>query len=111
MESFFQTASQFRYLKLLVLVDIERRKLHGLVASVSRAPHQLQHWPMRTTRLVAFRSSGATKRFWLFALTTFDHDLKELAPQTVCVTEQKTGRFVVRDLLDLRPLRTKTVFL
>ena len=57
--------------------------MHGVVGSVSRAPHQLQHHGMGTTLFVAFRSSGATKRFWLFASIIFDHELKKLAPRTV----------------------------
>ena len=56
MESLFQTASSFRYLQLLVPVGIERRESHGVVASVSRAPHQLRHRCMRTTHAAAFRS-------------------------------------------------------
>ena len=55
-DSFSQTASPFRYLQLLVLVGIKRRKLHGVVVSVSCAPHQMQHRGMRTTRVVAFWS-------------------------------------------------------
>ena len=116
MDSFSQTLSQFRYLQLLVPVGLEQRESHGAVASVSRAPHHVhvQHRSMRTTRVVAFQSSGATNRFWLFASITCDHEtqrtgatnrcwlfasiifarprLRELAPQTVL------RRLVVRDL-------------
>ena len=74
-------------------VYIEWRKSHGAIASVSRASHQLQHQGMRTTRAVAFRSffvgSDSRFRFWLFAPITFDHELKELTPQTVLRLEQK----------------------
>ena len=117
MDSFLQMPSQFRYLELLVPVGLKRRESHGVVASVSRAPHQLQHWRMRTTHLVAFRSSGATNRFSLLASIIFDHELNELAPQTgagylrrsfstmnsknwrhkLFRVGTRTGRFVVRD--------------
>ena len=57
----------------------------------SRTDH-VQHQRMRTTRLLVFRSSGATNRFWLFASTTFDHKLKELVPQLL-VLRNKNGTF------------------
>ena len=103
MESFFQTASSFQYLQLLVPVGIERCELHGVVASVSRAPHQLQHQVMRATRVVAFRSLFVAQirdsDFWIFVPFTFDRKLKKLAPQirTDLCSEQK------RDVLWSQP--------
>ena len=55
-ESFFQTASPFQYLELLVPVGIEWCRLHGVIASVSHTLHHVQHHGMRTTQNAAFRS-------------------------------------------------------
>ena len=82
MESFFQTASSIPYLQLLVPVGIARRKLHGVVASVSRAPHQLAAAtprPENQSRCwVSVSLCGSDLRF-----TMFTFSLKELTPQTV----------------------------
>ena len=77
--------------RVVVFKYRDKKYLHFLHILFLHTRH-LQHGRMRITRLVAFRSSGATNRFRLFASIILDHELKELAPQTV-LRRNKNGTF------------------
>ena len=100
--------------QLLVPVGIERRKLRGVVASVSRAPHQVQHCGMRTTHGVAFRSFFVAQirdsgfGYWRQSPSTTNSESVKFCFRIffrVVATQNKRG-FVVRNFSLLGPFVT-----
>ena len=97
---FFQTPSQFRYLELLALVGLERCESRGIIASVSRAPHHVQHWHMRTALLGAFWSSGATSP-WTLVQESSAHERFQVRRDKVEEHQSTTARRAGRQLQKL----------